>query len=115
MGLGRREGGCSGGKVFFGGGLLAACSDFEESLAQEAVGTFHLVLTLGDSCVVQLLAHYELLRAGGLPHGAILAVHAQTCARFFLLRRSSCLSGWGCRERMWICVRIDRTMAVRLV
>ena len=33
----------------------------------------------------------------------------------FLLRRSSCLSGWGCRERMWICVRIDRTMAVRLV
>lgn len=83
MGLGRREGGCSGGKVFFGGSLLAACSDFEESLAQEAVGTFHLVLTLGDSCVVQLLAHYELLRAGGLPHGAILAVHAQTCARFF--------------------------------
>lgn len=64
-------------------GLLAACSGFEESLAQEAVGTFHLVLTLGDSCVVQLLAHYELLRAGGLPHGAILAVHAQTCARIF--------------------------------
>lgn len=64
-------------------GLLAECSDFEESLAQDAVGTFHLVLTLGDSCVVQLLAHYELLRVGGLPHGAILAVRAQTYARFF--------------------------------
>lgn len=60
-------------------GLLAACSGFEESLAQDAVATFHLVLTLGDSCVEQLLAYYELLRAGGLPHGAILAVQAQSC------------------------------------
>ena len=63
--------------------LLAVCSGREDSLAQDAVGTFHLVLTLGDSCVVQLLAHYELLRAGGLPQGAILAVQAQTCARIF--------------------------------